>query len=81
MAAPEFSKRSRYTFSTVQEAAADHRLCLARCEDRSTGKLVYVICETFQEDGVVTYNPLAKLLSGNPYNEVTPPGISAPKLI
>lgn len=81
MAAPVFPKRSCYTFNAVQEAALDRRLCLAKCEDRLTGKKVYVICETIQEDGVITYNPLAKLFNGNPYNEVTPPGISAPKLI
>lgn len=75
------SKKAKMTFDTIIDAASEHRLCLVQSADRKTGKTVYVLCETFQEDGVVHMNPLGKLFSGNPFNEVTPPGVAAPKLI
>ena len=34
-----------------------------------------------RQDGVARLRPLARLFSGNPYNEVAPPGLDAPKLI
>ena len=75
------TKKAKLTFSTLLEAASEHRLCLCECEDRKTGKKVSVICETWNENGQVVINPLGKLFSGSPFNEVSPPGVSAPKLI
>lgn len=75
------TKKAKITFGTILEAAHEHRLCLVECEDRATGKKVSVICESWQENGQVVFNPLGKLFSGSPFNEVTPPGVSAPKLI
>ena len=68
-------------FANLKEAALDHRLVLAACEDRSTGRRVNVVCESYVENGVTMYNPIARLFDGNPYNEVTPPGVAADKLI
>lgn len=75
------SKKAKMTFGAIIDAASEYRLCLVQSADRKTGKTVYVLCETFQENGVVHTNPLGKLFSGNPFNEVTPPGVVAPKLI
>ena len=74
------SKKSKLLFGAVCAAAQANELCLAECTDRRTGKKVNVICAT-TEDGVVRLRPLARLFSGNPYNEVAPPGLDAPKLI
>lgn len=75
------SKKAKLTFNTIIEAASEHRLCLVECDDRKTGKKVSVLCESWTENGIVQLNPLGKLFSGSPFNEVTPPGVSAPKLI
>lgn len=75
------TEEARLTFNTILEAASEHRLCLVECEDLTTGKKVGVICETWQDNGSIYMNPLGKLFSGSPLNEVTPPGVSAPKLI
>lgn len=75
------TKKARMTFDAIIDAAREHRLCLVQCDDRKTGKKVPVLCESWQEDGVVHLNPLGKLFSGSPFNEVAPPGIDAPKLI
>lgn len=75
------SRKAKLTFNTIIEAADEHRLCLVECEDRKTGKKVHVLCESWTEDGAVQLNPLGKLFSGNPFNEVTPPDVAAPKLI
>ena len=75
------SKKARLLFDNVCAAAHEHALCLAECTDRRTGKKVNVLCVTSTEGGVVRMQPLARLFSGNPYNEVAPPGLDAPKLI
>lgn len=75
------SKKARLLFDNVCAAAHEHALCLAECTDRRTGKKVNVLCATSTEGGVVRMQPLARLFSGNPYNEVAPPGLDAPKLI
>lgn len=73
--------KAKITFNTLLDAATEHRLCLVQCSDIKTGKPVSVICETWEEGGQVVINPLGKLFRGNPFNEVTPPGVDAPKLI
>lgn len=75
------SKKVKYTLGTIVDAGRENRLCVALCEDRKTGKRTYVLCETYVKDGAVQYNPVARLFDGNPYNEVTPPGLSADKQI
>ena len=75
------SKKAKAIFDEVYGAAHAHELCLVECVDRKTGKKVNVLCATSTEGGVVRMQPLARLFSGNPYNEVVPPGLDAPKLI
>ena len=75
------SKKARMLFSEVCDAAHANELCLVECVDRKTGKKVNVLCATSTEDGVVCMQPLARLFSGNPYNEVVPPWLDAPKII
>ncbi len=75
------SKKVKLTLGTIVEAGRENRLCIAACEDRKTGKPAYVLCETYVEHGAVQYNPVARLFTGNPHNEVTPPGLAANKQI
>lgn len=75
------SKKARLLFDNVCAVAHEHELCLAECTDRRNGKKVNVICAATTEDGVVRLRPLARLFSGNPYNEVAPSGLDALKLI
>lgn len=75
------SKKAHLLFDNVCAAAHERELCLTECTDRRTGKKVNVIRAATTEDGVVRLRPLARLFSGNPYNEVVPPGLDAPKLI
>ena len=74
-------RKQRDSYMTLNEAALDHRLCLAQCEDIRTGAKTFVVCSIEQENGCTTYVPLARLFNGNPSNEVTSPGMSARKLI
>ena len=48
------SKKAKLTFNTIIEAASEHRLCLVECDDRKTGKKVYVYFTN--DDGAVTSN-------------------------
>ena len=75
------SNRAKHTFETLTKSARDYELCLVECEERKTGKKVNVICRVENVDGVVRMRALGRLFRGNPFNEVTPPGVSAPKLI
>lgn len=75
------SKKARMLFSEVCDAVHANELCLAECTDRRTGKKVSVICAATTKNGIIHLRPLARLFSGNPYNEVAPPGLDAPKLI
>ena len=75
------SNRAKHVFETLTKSARNYELCLIECDDRKTGKKVNVICRVENVDGVATMKPLGKLFRGNPFNEVTPPGVSAPKLI
>ncbi len=78
---PVFPKRARMTFHNLTDCAREHTLVLAQCEDRKTGKKTYVVCEQYSDHGAIRFNPVARLFDGNPYNEITPPGMTAPKLI
>jgi len=75
------SNRAKLTFDNIVISAQENRLCVAACTERRTGRKVYVVCESYVEDGATQFVPLARLFSGNPHNEITPPGLSAHKLI
>lgn len=74
-------KKAKLTFHALNEAAQEHRLVLTACKDIRTGKVVYVVAESVEIDGTISFNPLARLFPGNPHNEVTPVGMDAPKLM
>lgn len=76
-----FPKKPVMTFRNLTACAREHTLVLAECEDVRTGKKAYVVCEQFSDHGSVRYTPIARLFDGNPYNDITPPGCSAPKMI
>lgn len=75
------SKKAKLHFEALYDAAHANELCLVECTDRKTGKPIPVLCSAETIDGVVHLHPLGKLFRGNPYNEVVPPGLDAPKLI
>jgi hypothetical protein len=75
------TKRAHLQFDTLIAAAQHESLCVAECFNIKTGKKEYVLCAHHLENGVVIYNPLAKLFQGNPNNEVTAPGQAQYKLI
>lgn len=71
------AKKARAAFLSLIDAANENRLVLAQCQDLRTQRTTFVVCEVVQEGATVTYNPLSRLFSGNPLNEVTPPGVAA----
>ena len=75
------SKKAHMIFNDICGAAQTNELCLVECTDRKTGKKVNVVCFAVTEGGSVQLHPLARLFSGNPHNEVAPPGVTSPKLI
>jgi hypothetical protein len=75
------TKRARYQFAAVRDAATANSLCVAECFNIATGKTEYVLCAHEIVKGADTYIPLAKFFTGNPNNEITPPGMAKYKLI
>ena len=62
-------------FETLQRAFDNEDVCLVACTDAVTGKLVPTICmvNVHPEDGEIELVPVAKMFTGNPYEEVIPP--------
>ena len=75
------TKRARLQFNILLNAAQNQALCITECQNRKTGKTEYVLCAHHNSQNSHAFTPLAKLFRGNPMNEITPPGISADKLI
>ena len=71
MAIPDWVKEN---FRTMLRAAEDGNLALMECTDAQTGESVYVACAVNPLlEGAYVFVPLAKLFSGNPYEELIPP--------
>lgn len=67
----------RANFETLREACKDDRLALIVCETQHLGARVAVVCAmNVNEDGSVSPVPLAKLFTGNPYEEIRGPTAS-----
>ena len=67
-------KGYKANFETMKAAFANGDVCIMECTDTTTKKPVIVICAAQREDdGDVTFVPLAKMFDGNPYNELEPP--------
>ena len=61
-------------FETLCKAVQNDDVCLSACTDKATGKDVAVVCAVMRDKGDYILIPLAKLFTGNPYEEVNPPG-------
>lgn len=75
------TKKSKAIFDRIKRAGEASQLCLMECEEIGTKKKVPVLCVHWTEDGVHCFEPVARLFSGNPYNQVAPPGETAQRLI
>lgn len=66
--------KDRNTFTTLNYACKHGQLVLLECTDEH-GRYVPVVCLVGQvpEDTDMRIIPLAKLFTGNPYDEVFPP--------
>ena len=66
----------KHNFQTLLDACDDENVCLMECTDKKTGEIVPVVCAV-QPSGdpehPIETVPLAKLFTGNPYEEVDPP--------
>jgi len=68
-------KGHQANFDTLCRAARNHDLLLLECTSTETGQPVFVICARYMDDDEHVMVPLAKMFDGNPYEEVTPPGL------
>ena len=66
-------KGDKRNFDTLLKAAKHGELALLECQDSSSGEARSVICAVNRDGEGFEFVPLAKLFSGNPYDEVTPP--------
>lgn len=71
----KLKKGDRANFKTLQRAATDDSLALMSCQDKATGKYVAVVCAVNYngEDEEFEMVPIAKLFTGNPYDELISP--------
>ena len=61
-------------FDTLSRAFGDQSVAMVECKDRATGKLVAVVCAMQRDsDGSVTMVPFARMIDGNPYEQLDPP--------
>lgn len=64
----------KQNFKTLQLAMANEDVALVECTNSTTGEIVIAICAVSRMgDGSITMSPLAKMFSGNPFDELTPP--------
>lgn len=63
-------------FETLQRASGNNDLCLMECTDAKTGEKVAAICAAHFEKATqqIVFTPLARMLEGNPYESLVPPG-------
>jgi Family of unknown function (DUF6117) len=67
------AKDDKQNFETILNAAKHGDLALLECVDSASGATLSVVCAVNRKGEELEFVPLAKLFSGNPYNEVTPP--------
>ena len=58
---------------TIIRAAKNGDLCLMECTDTKTGDTVITLCAAQRDGGEVVVTPLAKMFTGNPFEELDPP--------
>ena len=64
----------RNNFNTLQQAFENGDVCLMECTDKQTGEMVPTICAVELHGDEYVMVPFAKLFTGNPYEELDPPG-------
>jgi len=64
-------------FQTLKRAAVNGDLALMECRDAKTDLPVMVVCAVQRLGDDFQFVPVAKLFSGNPYEEVLPPSRDA----
>lgn len=69
-------KHHSANFQTLARAFDERRVCLMECNDAKTNEPVYAICMV-NVDGDRNYEmiPVAQLIEGNPYEQLTPPSM------
>ncbi len=67
-------------FTTLQRAFNNDDVCLVACTDRVTGQLVPTLCMVNVIDDEIQLVPVAKMFTGNPYDEVDPPAMNTEAL-
>jgi hypothetical protein len=73
-------KGHKANFETLTKAFDNNNVCLMECIDKVTKKPVQVICmvNVIKDPNMIVkdeyeFVPVAKMFSGNPYEEVSPP--------
>lgn len=61
-------------FDDLCEAAKSGHLALLECKDRATGEYRAVICIVDNAPTAYEVEPLGHLVTGNPFEQYTPPG-------
>lgn len=74
--APSLQEHHAANFNTMLKAAKHGDLALVSCLDAETGEPVAAICMVNRhEDGDYSFVPVARMIEGNPYEQLVPPKI------
>lgn len=60
-------------FNTLSQAFSDGAACLLECNERASGRPVYVICAVNRSGEEFELVPFATLFNDNPYELLSPP--------
>jgi hypothetical protein len=63
----------RDNFATLNRAFTDGAACLFECQERATGRPVYVICAVNRRGPDYELVPFGQLFDDNPYELLSPP--------
>ena len=69
----------RINFDTLNQAFSDGAACLLECNERTTGRPVYVICAVNHRRDDFEFVPFGTLFNDSLYELLSPPADSAPK--
>lgn len=64
----------RDNFTTLNRAFTNGAACLLECQEKHTGRPVYVICAVNRSGPDCELVPFARLFNNNPYELLVPPG-------
>lgn len=73
-------KGDKDNFNNIIKAAKGGQLALIECTDAKTGKPVAtLVFVNHEDDGGVSFVPVARLFDDNPYEQLIPPNIDSPQ--